>query len=155
MTERWRPLLLGGGWAMVTATLGAALTTIGPWYRDLAKPWFQPPDWAFGPAWTVIFALAAWGFVRAWRAGARGALVLAFAVNGALNALWSLLFFTLRRPDLALLEILPLWLSILAMILLAARHDRAAGWLIVPYISWVSFAGFLNLAIVRLNGPFG
>ncbi|MCU0889340.1 MAG: tryptophan-rich sensory protein [Rubritepida sp.] len=153
--ERWRPVLIGGGWAMATAFLGASLTTIGPWYRGLDRPWFQPPDWAFGPAWTLIFALAAWGFVRAWRAGARGALVAAFAVNGLLNALWSLLFFTLERPDLALIEIVPLWLSILAMILLAARHDRAAAWLIVPYIAWVSFAGFLNLAIVRLNGPFG
>lgn len=155
MKERWRAPLIGGGWAMATALLGASLTTIGPWYRALEKPWFQPPDWAFGPAWTLIFALAAWGFVRAWRAGAGAALLVAFAVNGALNALWSLLFFTLRRPDWALLEIVPLWLSILAMILLAARHDRGAAWLIAPYIVWVSFAGFLNLAIVRLNGPFG
>jgi tryptophan-rich sensory protein len=155
MKERWRPWLIGGGWAMATATLGASLTTIGPWYRGLDRPWFQPPDWAFGPAWTIIFALAAWGFARAWRAGARGPLVAAFVVNGLLNALWSLLFFTLERPDWALVEIVPLWLSILAMILLAVRHDRLGGWLIVPYISWVSFAGALNLAIVRLNGPFG
>lgn len=155
MKERWQPWLIGGGWAMATATLGASLTTIGPWYRALERPWFQPPDWAFGPAWTVIFALAAWGFARAWRAGARQSLVAAFVVNGLLNALWSLLFFTLERPDWALVEIVPLWLSILWMILLAARHDRAGAWLIVPYIAWVSFAGFLNLAIVRLNGPFG
>ena len=80
---------------------------------------------------------------------------MVFVVNGALNALWSLLFFTLRRPDWALWEIIPLWLSILAMILLAGRHDRLGGWLIMPYIVWVSFAGILNLAILRLNGPFG
>jgi tryptophan-rich sensory protein len=155
MKERWRPWWLGGGWAMATAMLGTSLTIIGPWYRALERPWFQPPDWAFGPAWTIIFALAAWGFARAWVAGAGLPLLIVFAVNGVLNALWSLLFFTLERPDWALWEIIPLWLSILAMILMAARHDRLAGWLIVPYISWVSFAGFLNLAIVRLNGPFG
>lgn len=146
---------IGGAWAMATALAGASLTVIGPWYRALERPWFQPPDWAFGPAWTLIFALAAWGFARAWRAGARWGLLAAFAINGVLNAGWSLLFFTWQRPDWALWEIIPLWLSILAMILLAVRHDRLGGWLIVPYIGWVSFAGFLNLAILRLNGPFG
>lgn len=154
MMERWQPWMIAGFWAMATATLGASLTVLGPWYQGLARPWFQPPDWAFGPAWTTIFALAAWAFVRAWRAGERAPLLLAFVVNGLLNALWSLLFFTLQRPDWALIEILPLWLSILWMILLAARVDRPAAWLLVPYISWVSFAAFLNLAIVRLNGPF-
>ncbi len=155
MKERWRAWGIGGAWAIGTALLGASLTTIGPWYRGLERPWFQPPDWAFGPAWTLIFALAAWGFARARMAGAGAALLVVFVVNGALNALWSLLFFTLRRPDWALWEIIPLWLSILAMILLAGRHDRLGGWLIMPYIVWVSFAGILNLAILRLNGPFG
>lgn len=140
---------------MGTALLGASLTTIGPWYQALERPWFQPPDWAFGPAWTLIFALSGYALMRAWRAGARGLLLGVFLVNGGLNVLWSFLFFTLRRPDWALIEIVPLWLSILAMILIAARHDRVAAWCIIPYIAWVSFAGALNLAIVRLNGPFG
>lgn len=155
MNERWLPLALGVAWAMGTALLGASLTTIGPWYQGLTRPWFQPPDWAFGPAWTLIFALSGYALMRAWRAGAGRLLLGVFVLNGGLNALWSFLFFTSRRPDWALIEIVPLWLSILAMIWLAARHDRVAAWCIAPYIAWVSFAAMLNLAIVRLNGPFG
>jgi translocator protein len=155
MKEKWTPILIAMAWAVGTAALGAALTPITPWYRGLERPWFQPPDWAFGPAWTVIFALSAAGFVRAWRAGAGRLLVVLFAVNGLLNAGWSLLFFTLQRPDWAMIEIVPLWLSILAMILEARRHDRRAAQLIAPYLAWVTFAGCLNWAIFRLNAPFG
>lgn len=153
--ETWLPLLLAVGWAVLTATLGAALTPITPWYNGLQRPWFQPPDWAFGPAWTLIFALSAYGFIRAWRAGARGALVITYAANTLLNAGWSLLFFTLQRPDFAMLELIPLWLSILAMLVVAGRHDRRAALFIAPYLGWVTFAGGLNWAIIQLNGPFG
>jgi len=155
MKEKWTPILIAMAWAVGTAALGAALTPITPWYRGLERPWFQPPDWAFGPAWTLIFALSAAGFVRAWRAGAGRLLVVLFAVNGVLNAGWSLLFFTLQRPAWAMIEIVPLWLSILAMILEARRHDRRAAQLIAPYLAWVTFASCLNWAIYRLNRPFG
>ena len=155
MNERWQSVIIAAAWAVGTAALGASLTTIGPWYRGLERPWFQPPDWAFGPAWTLIFALSGYALMRLWRAGVRGLLVPVFVLNGLLNALWSFLFFTFQRPDWALLEVVPLWLSILAMIVLAARHDRVAAWFIAPYLAWVSFAAVLNLAIVRLNGPFG
>ena len=147
-----RPVWIAGTWAVATALLGAALTDIGPWYYALRKPWFQPPDWLFGPAWTVIFALAAWAFVRAWRGGGRGALLAAYAVNGLLNAGWSWLFFGLGRPGWALAEVIPLWLSILAMLLVARRHDAGAAWLLAPYLAWVSFAAVLNWRIVALNG---
>lgn len=152
---KWTPILIAMAWAVGTAAIGAALTPLTPWYRGLERPWFQPPDWAFGPAWTLIFALSAAGFVRAWRAGAGRLLVVLFAVNGVLNAGWSLLFFTLQRPDWALIEVVPLWLSILAMILEARRHDRRAAQLIAPYLAWVTFAACLNWAIFRLNAPFG
>jgi tryptophan-rich sensory protein len=82
-------------------------------------------------------------------------LIGAFALNGLLNVLWSLLFFRLRRPDWALFEVGLLWLSIVLLIALAGRHARRAGWLLLPYLVWVSFAAALNIAIVRLNGPFG
>lgn len=152
---KWTPVLIATAWAVATAALGAALTPLTPWYRGLERPWFQPPDWAFGPAWTLIFVLAAAGFVRAWRAGARAPLLVAFVVNGALNAGWSLIFFTLQRPDWAMIEVVPLWLSILAMLLIARRHDRRAAQLIAPYLAWVTFAACLNWAIIGLNGPFG
>ena len=153
--DRLFPIGLATAWGVATASIGASLTPLTPWYRALEKPWFQPPDLAFGPAWSLIFLAAAIGFVRAWRAGARTPLVVAFAVNSVLNAGWSLLFFTLQRPDCALVEVVPLWLSVLAMLLIARRHDRRAAQFIAPYLAWVTFAACLNLAIVQLNTPFG
>lgn len=155
----WRPVIAAAAWAVTVAVAGGLLTEIGPWYRALAKPSWQPPDLLFGPAWTVIFALSATAGVRAWEASRdaaeRRAVVAAFLVNGVLNVLWSLLFFKLRRPDWALIEVVPLLLSILALIVVCGRRSRVAGWLLAPYLAWVSFAAFLNLTIVRLNGPFG
>ncbi len=139
--------------------LGAALTEIGPWYRGLRKPSWQPPDWLFGPAWTVILGLAAWAGVLAWEGApdesGRIRIIVLFAVNLTLHTLWSPLFFRWRRPDLAMIELPLLWLSILALIFGLAPFSATASWLLVPYISWVTFAGLLNLTILRLNGPFG
>lgn len=157
MSERRFGLLFAIAWAVGTAALGMAVSALGgidiliAWYTGLRKPAFQPPAWVFGPAWSVIFALAAWAFVRAWRGGGRGALVAAFLVNAALNVAWSALFFGLRRLDLALAEVGPLWLSVLAMLLVAGRRDAGAGWLLLPYLLWVGFAGVLNHALWRLN----
>jgi len=78
-----------------------------------------------------------------------------FAANAFLNTLWSLLFFRLKRPDLALYEVAFLWLSVLGLILLLKRASHTAAWLLVPYIAWVSFASLLNWTIVQLNAPFG
>jgi tryptophan-rich sensory protein len=147
------------GWAVVTAGAGAIVTEIGPWYRGLRKPPWQPPDWAFGPAWTVIFLLTALAGMLSWNADEadrayRLALGLVYLLNGALNVAWSVLFFRLRRPDWALLEVVPLWLSILLMIGLAGSRQPVSGWLLVPYLAWVSFAAALNRAVVNLNGPF-
>ena len=148
-------------WAVATAGLGMALSASGgaeaaaAWYLQLRKPWWQPPAWVFGPAWSVIFALAAWAYVRARRAGAGGGLVVAYVVNGVLNAGWTGLFFGLHRIDLALFEVVPLWLSVLAMLLLARRHDARAAWLLAPYLAWVGFAGFLTYELWRLNGSLG
>ena len=162
LTKEWTPWRVAIAWALGTAVagaaagaVGAALTPLIPWYLSLQRPWFQPPDWVFGPAWTLIFALSAIGFVRAWRAGGRGGLALVFVINAVLNAGWTLLFFTLQRPDWAMIEVVPLWLSILAMIVVAGRHDRRAALFIAPYLAWVTFAACLNWAILRLNGPFG
>ena len=145
--------------AVLFAAVGAGLTDLGPWYVRLAKPGWQPPDALFGPAWTLIFTLCAAAAVRAWGATsgshARRRLVALFIVNLLLNALWSLLFFRLRRPDWALLEVAALWLSILVLIRQLAPIERLGAWMLAPYLAWVSFAAVLNLAIVRLNAPFG
>ncbi len=155
----WRVIGGAAAWAITVAMAGGLLTEIGPWYRDLVKPSWQPPNWLFGPAWTLIFALSATAGVRAWQASRdaaeRRAVAVAFVVNGVLNVLWSLLFFRLRHPDWALAEVVLLWLSIVWLIAVCGRRAGVAGWLLAPYLAWVSFASVLNLAIVRLNAPFG
>ena len=157
---RLRAIVLAAMAAMAVAGLGALVTDLGPWYYSLQEPFWKPPDWLFGPAWTVIFTLAAVSgylfWVRSPRAGADQARVLAlFAVNGLLNIAWSMLFFRLHRLDWALLEVVLLWLSILGLIYLTARTSKTASLLLLPYLVWVSFAGCLNLAVLRLNGPTG
>ena len=156
---RWGPVLVAALAATLVAVVGGLLTELGPWYRGLVKPCWQPPDWLFGPAWTIIFTLTATAGVRTWAAapdaGARRRIIMLFAVNGVLNAAWSLLFFRLQRPDWALAEVVVLWLSILSLVIVAGRYSRLSGWLLLPYLAWVSFAGVLNATVVRLNGPFG
>lgn len=158
-TGRWPPIFIAATGAIVVAGLGGLATDIGPWYRALEKPWWQPPDLAFGPVWTLIFTLTAAAAVLAWRgartSAQRTAIVLAFAANGVLNVFWSVLFFTVKRPDWALGEVVFLWASIVVLIVVAGRSSRTASLLLLPYLAWVSFAAVLNLAIVRLNSPFG
>jgi tryptophan-rich sensory protein len=138
---------------------GGLATRIGPWYRALRRPSWQPPDWAFAPAWTTIFVLLAVSIVLSWGSpeatpARRTALVAAVVVNLLLNFFWSVLFFRLERPDWALVEVVPLWLSIVALIVVCAPLSRLGAALLAPYLLWVSFAAVLNRAVVRLNGPF-
>ena len=155
---RWKPVLAAAAAAFAVGTLGALTTELGSWYFQLRKPSWQPPDWLFGPAWTLIFALAALAAVLYWKnvedREDRLRVKAAFAVNAFLNTLWSLLFFRLKRPDLALYEVGFLWLSIVVLIAMLRRGSQTAAWLMLPYLLWVSFASYLNLTIVRLNGPF-
>lgn len=159
MGIEWTWAILAGGWAIVLGGAGGALTKLDGWYRGLAKPSWQPPDWLFGPAWTVILGLAGWSFYLALtgaaEAGARWLIAGLFAINSLAHLAWSPLFFMLRRPDWALREVTLLWLSILALIFGVAPHSPLAPYLLLPYISWVSFATLLNREIVRLNAPFG
>ena len=145
-------LVLGAGGALTTGALGR-------WYLQLRKPSWQPPNWLFGPAWTVIGLLSAAAAVLAWRSanddGERALTIALFAVNGVLNVAWSALFFKIERPDWALVEVVPLWLSIAALCIAFAGRSPAAAWLLTPYLVWVGFAAFLNLTVVRLNRPFG
>lgn len=153
-----RPLAVAGGIAFAVALLGGAATDLGPWYQNLKQPGWKPPDAAFGPAWTVIFALAALSAATAWRAapsaGTQRWVIAFFALNAGLNVLWSVLFFALQRPDWALIEVGLLWLSILAPLVFVGRFSRPAAWCLLPYLVWVGFAGVLNWAVVALNGPF-
>lgn len=144
--------------AFIAACTAVAMTGAffrpGPWYEQLAKPPWRPPNWLFGPAWTILYAMIAVSGWMVWSAGTWPAVALPLAVYGlqlVLNAGWSPLFFGLRRPDLAFYELLALWASILATIVVFHPVSALAAWLLVPYLAWVSFAGLLNLSIIRLN----
>lgn len=153
------PYVLAFGGVIFVAMAGGLLTEIGPWYYALRQPAWKPPDWAFGPAWTVIFGLIAYGSVMAWKAAPdsfdKTLLIAALLANGLLNIAWSFFFFSLRRPDWALVEIVFLWVSVALLIVLFSRHSGTASWLLAPYLVWVTFAASVNYGVVRLNGPFG
>ena len=152
----WLPVLAAGAAAIVVAVLGASMTDLGPWYHNLKKPDWQPADWAFGPAWTLIFALAALSGATAWKnapdEASREWVIGLFALNGFLNVLWSALFFRLHRPDWALVEVSFLWLSVLLPLVVFSRYSTTASALLVPYLAWISFASALNFEVSRLNG---
>ncbi len=158
MNRRWLPWGVAFSLSYLTAALGGALTDIGPWYASLTQPPWKPPDAAFGIVWTAIFTLCAISAALAWQAAdsatARRRVWGLFGANAVLNIAWSGLYFALRRPDWALLEVVLLWLSILALMVGLWRVSRTASLLLLPYLLWVSLASLLNLATVRLNGPF-
>lgn len=155
---RWKPVVVAAAAALFVAMLGGLMTDIGPWYLSLKQPAWKPPDWAFGPVWTTIFALAAAAGVMGWRhapsKSERELQLVLFALNGFLNVFWSLLYFRLHRPDWALLEVPLLWLSVLALIVVLRRSSATAAWLLGPYLVWVAIAARLNWQTVQLNGPF-
>lgn len=152
------PVVVAALWTIAVAALGGAFTELGPWYAGLRQPSWKPPDLAFGPAWTVIFTLTASAGVLAWRAmpspAGRRRLLQLLALNSVLNVVWSLLFFTLHRPDWALLEVLPLWLSVFVLMKFVRPHSTRAASLLWPYLIWVAYAASINLGVVHLNGPF-
>ena len=150
--------LVAAAIAIGTAAAGGALTPLDGWYYGLQQPWFKPPDWAFGPAWTLIFTLTAIAGVLCWRAARESRLqhlVLGmFVANSALNVLWSFLFFWCQRPDWALTEVGVLWSSVALLVFIGSRLDWRAGALLVPYLAWVSLASLINQQVVTLNAPF-
>ena len=160
MSRAWAfPILIAGLVATMVALVGMTITDIGPWYHALAQPRWAPPDAAYGIAWTAIYAMTALAGVTAWLAmptwREREWLLGLFALNGFLNMVWSLLFFRLHRPDWAVIEVLGLWLSVAALVVFVWRRSMAGAVMLLPYLLWVTFAGYLNTTIVHLNGPFG
>lgn len=153
-------LLLAFSFALCLGVGGAAgswatRVSLRDWYPRIRKPWFTPPNLAFPIAWTTLFILMSIALFRVLQAGLDTpgvpAALAIFGVHLVLNILWSVLFFTLRRPDWALLEILPFWGSIVWTMSAFGAVDPAAAWLLAPYLVWVAFAGFLNWSIWRLN----
>jgi tryptophan-rich sensory protein len=143
------PLLVGGLSGIATAR------GVQQWYPSLVKPAFNPPAWIFGPVWTLLYVMMGIAAFLVWQQGWEKASVRAalavFAVQLLLNGLWSILFFGMQSPGLAFGEIILLWLSILATVMLCWRVTAAAGLLLLPYAGWVTFAAVLNGSIWILN----
>ncbi|HPU07337.1 MAG TPA: tryptophan-rich sensory protein [Thermogutta sp.] len=149
-------LVLIVGVCLGAGLLGSIATTsqVDGWYKTLNKPSWNPPSQVFGPVWTTLYILmgvAAWLVWRSADARSTWLPLALFGIQLALNAAWSWIFFKMQRPDWAFFEILILWVAIAATLVAFFRHSQLAGWLLVPYLAWVSFAAILNFTIWRLN----
>lgn len=157
MIKRALPLLISFVVAYGAAFIGSLFTAgaIATWYATLIKPALNPPSWLFGPVWTILYAcmaIAAWRIYEKRKDSQKGnQLLLVYAAHLAVNAFWSISFFGLHNPALALAVIAVLWLMIAYLTIGFKRIDRTAGMLMFPYLAWVSFATYLNSAIVLLN----
>ncbi|MFM7397674.1 MAG: TspO/MBR family protein [Verrucomicrobiota bacterium] len=151
----------GGTWRLCGLTLlcvtvgavsGAATRdSIPTWYAGLQKPAFNPPNWIFAPMWSTLYLLFGCSMGLAWERGADRLTKTTFFALLCVNGLWSLLFFGLRSPGLALIDIAAYLLLLSSWVRMLARHDRTAAWLQVPHLLWVAFAAVLNASIWWLN----
>lgn len=153
---RWISLMF---WLVVCFAVAgtSALWTGGEvrgWYRTLARPSIAPPNWIFGPVWTLLYALMA---LAAWKASLavpspwKSTAIALFAIQLSLNFAWPLLFFRWHQIGWAFVEVIALWSAILLSTLALARVSMTATWLMTPYLAWVSFACVLNEEFWRLN----
>jgi tryptophan-rich sensory protein len=145
--------------ALSVAVIGGYLTQLDEWYFSLIQPNWKPPDWAFGPIWTSILVLCAVSAGLCYKKAVNDQdyqkkLIYLFVLNAILNVTWSLLYFYLKRPDIALFQVIFLWSSILLLILHTRKYSNFASLIIYPYLLWVSIATVLNYQTVVLNGPF-
>jgi tryptophan-rich sensory protein len=138
--------------SVVSAGLLIGYATLpGEWYAGLAKPPFNPPNWIFGPTWSLLYVLIA---IAGWRTWRRSRSDLTMKLCGAqmlLNFLWSPVFFGAQQPGPALIVIVALLAAIVGFIIVSWNHDRVSAWLFVPYAAWVAFATLLNASIWWLN----
>jgi benzodiazapine receptor len=153
----WLRLILSIVIASLAGFIGSLFTmnSVRTWYQTIKRPDWNPPNWLFGPVWTLLYFLMGIALYLVWSKGtdtqyARMALLL-FGIQLALNSVWSILFFGLHSPFWAFIEIAILWLFILLTMFSFYPISRAASYLMVPYILWVSFAAVLNFSIYWLN----
>jgi len=153
----WKKLIASIVICQLAGILGSIFTApaIPTWYASLEKPFFVPPSWTFSVVWTILYLLMGIALYLIWKKGwekrdVRTAIGV-FGIQLFLNFLWSLLFFGFQSPLLGLIEIIFLWIAIVATIWLFYKISRAAGLLLIPYLIWVSFAALLNYNIFILN----
>lgn len=143
------PLLVGAIAGMFTAS------GVDGWYAIANKPWFNPPNWIFAPVWTALYVMMGIACYLVWKSDAnqsiKKAALLFYAFQLLINFFWSFIFFKMQQPGWALAEIVLMWVLIFCTIIWFGKISSLAAWLLVPYISWVSFATVLNYSIWKLN----
>ena len=150
-------LIFSIGVCFLAAGVGSVFTTsvIDTWYATLNKPFFNPPNWIFGPVWTLLYLLMGISLYLVWvtktEKKAKRLGITFFFIQIALKVLWSILFFGLKSPIGAFIGIIVLWLAIYLTIRKFLEVSKLAGWLLIPYLAWASFATILNLSTVFLN----
>ncbi|HEY1113830.1 MAG TPA: TspO/MBR family protein [Chitinophagaceae bacterium] len=156
--KNWTKALISLAVPNIVGISAALFTETGEssWYQTIERPEWNPPGWVFGPVWTALYLMMGWAFYLVWKSDAparlkRPAMIL-WTVQLVFNFFWTLIFFGAHEIGWALAEIAALWLLILLTIFAFARISKTAAWLLVPYISWVSFATLLTYTIWRLNG---
>jgi benzodiazapine receptor len=152
----WIALVISLAVAFGAAAIGGIATSkaIPVWYKDLKKPSFTPPDWAFGPVWTILYLLMAVAAWLVWEQNGTGSVTIPlalYAVQLALNVLWSFIFFAKKKLRAGFIDIIVLWVTILATLLLFWSVSSLAGILMIPYLAWVSVASALNYKVWKLN----
>ncbi len=152
MKKIWK-LIISIALPFLASAVGSLFTagSVSSWYMTLNKPPFNPPSWVFGPVWTLLYLLMGVSLYLVWiRKFDKNAFTF-FGIQLFLNALWSVLFFGIKSPLLALVEIIFLWAAILITIFYFYKINKISAYLLIPYILWVSFAAILNFAIFMLN----
>jgi translocator protein len=157
--ERKPGLRLGALFFFLVATLAVGflagqVTTpnIPSWYNHLDKPSFNPPNWIFAPVWTLLYVMMAVAAWRVWRVkGIRSPALGLWVLQLGLNFAWSFIFFGAHAPGLALAELVILWVTLFATLISFGRIEKPAGWILIPYLAWVTFAGVLNFWVWQLN----
>ena len=131
------------------------IASIPSWYATLHKPFFQPPNWIFGPVWTILYFMMGISLYLIWidkiKIQQKSQALTNFGIQLFLNFIWSILFFGLHKPILGFVDIFALWIMIVLTIRTFAPISKNAAYLLIPYLLWVSFASILNLYIVILN----
>lgn len=143
-------LILSVGICLGVGVVGSLFTVnaIPTWYATLNKPIFSPPNWVFGPVWTTLYILMGISLYLVWL---KKKIPSIFWVQLILNVIWSIIFFGLKNPALAFVDVVALWVSIFLTMKAFSKINKLAGNLLIPYLVWVSFASILNLFIIFLN----
>ena len=150
MKINWKVLIISFVVVHLAALLGGLVTNSDTDWYDSVKPSITPPDYYFPIVWTILFILISLSLYFAWvsaKKNQKKAIGIAFGINLILNAFWSYLFFGLQRPLFAFYELILLWFSILGMLIVTYKTNKASFYMLIPYFLWVSFAGILNWLI--------